>query len=216
MTHFRRVARSSWPGFRARLPLIALATIGCVAAAAAPASAAFDLVDPARIPANPYSPPSGGVDTSRNSDETAQALRPDAENADSEFHKDGGDGGGGGGGGGSSSSNPSQIPSAEDWCRWWAFNTTAQDIQADPSIDVYQELEGDLESCLNQYYGNDPNVSWVAEYLALQNISALLTALNPGETTAQAYAQLVNGGVTLPTQTWTAWFTASAESVPSV
>jgi hypothetical protein len=186
-----------------------LAATACFAVGAQSA-AAIDLVDPARIPANPEGTITAAADTSAKSNETADSLRSDAENANSDFHHDAGDSGGSGGG--SSPSSPSSVPSSVDWCRWWAFQTAADNLQMDPSLDVYAELEGDIENCLTNYYPNDTNVSWVAPYLALQNIASLLVAVGQANGTADAYQQL-QGSVMLPTQTWVAWFQASARAL---
>jgi hypothetical protein len=178
----------------------------CFAVGAQSASA-FDLVDPTHILANPDATVSATADPTRSSNETDNSLYGDAKGADSEFHQDGRDSGGG-----SSPSQPnppSLIPHPEDWCRWWSFKTAAQDLQQDPTLDVYQELEGNLYGCLSAYYPTDPNVSWVSEYLALQNMASLLIAIHQATNMTAAYTKLANG-VTLPAQTWVVWFQDSA------
>lgn len=201
---------AGWRRRASRLVLAVIVSGGLVAMTSAPASAAFDLVDPAHIQPNPVDEPTAGIDTTASSDETLNSLKDDADNADAEFHKDAGDGGDGGSGGGGPSSS-SQIPRDEDWCRRWAFNTEAEDVELyAPNIDVFDDLYQLLDQCLTEVYPNDPNVNWVAEYLAIQNETALLAAIYPGGNAPQE----LENGVNLPVQTWVAWFRASALAVP--
>jgi hypothetical protein len=203
--------RSTQPsaGWRRRTSQLVLAAIlsgGLIAITCAPASA-FDLVDPAHIAANPANEPTAAADTSGRSDATVDSFKDDAEQADQEFHDKAGDGDSGGG----SSPNSSQIPRDEDWCRRWAFNTEADDVALyAPNIDVFDDLYQLLDQCLAEVYPNDPNVNWVAEYLAIQNETSLLAIVEPG---GNALLKL-EAGVTLPVQTWVAWFRASALAVP--
>ena len=200
-----------------------LGLLGAVSAllfAAAPASA-IDLIDPARLDPNPVQTISARADTLAQDSISFDDLTKGALGADEQFHEqelhvhahsDGGN---------PSNDQPTSAALTDtqqtlDWCRWRAFTSTADALQQNASIDVYATLQSDLETCLDNHFDDQSTDRWVSIALAIDNETQLLTIVNPSLGYPAAHDQVVNVGLTLPTQVWIDWFRASAAEVPPV
>ncbi|MGN6869429.1 MAG: hypothetical protein ACTHMY_13610 [Solirubrobacteraceae bacterium] len=115
----------------------------------------------------------------------------------------------GSGGGPAPPNSPALITDpAYDWCRWWSFQDLANEVTNYPWLDINATLLSDLSRCLLERYPGDP-LAWGAAVKAAQQNEQQLAQL-----VATVDPEADPTHIRLPIQTWSDWFTASADNVP--
>jgi len=206
-------------GRRVLVGICVLAGVGSFGVSVAPGA---ELIDPTAIRPNPVGSLDGGVDSNARSAST-DTLSTDATNADDSWEStlhDHGDSSGSGG------EEKTSVEHGINWCRWWGFKDTANEVQSSPGLEVGTTLQHDIAGCLSSEFQNNESLediesesAWVGEYLALQNGTQLVEAVKsaneePAVSEEEAVRLLTTGGFSLPTQTWQAWLNDSAAAVP--
>lgn len=110
-----------------------------------------ELIDPTAIRPNPISSLHGGIDSNAKSAST-DTLSTDASNADNSWEgtlHDHGDSGGSGG------EEKTHVEHGINWCRWWGFQDTANEMQSYPGLEVGTTLQHDIAGCLSKEFQNN-------------------------------------------------------------